>query len=329
MKKASLWWRDLVGLGVTRGASGNWWEDSLIFSIGDGGGTSFWHHNWCSVGSLAVVFPRLFRISLQAEASIQEMGSWVSGTWIWHLKWRRPFFAWEEVIYREFLLGLEAVHISLDKPSWSFRYGIEGVYSVKANYDSLYSRLVTPSPLPPSLCGVVTRVWDSWAPSKVVVFSWQALLSSIPTRANLSARGVVLEEDNLSCAVCGGAVETENYLFLLCPLAWSIWIEVYRWFGLVEVLPGNFSSLIEGFLSSIICGKKFLKGIRMVWHAVIWFLWRVRNDKIFSNKPVALEDVLERIKCVSWKWLLARNSNSHCLYYEWCVNPRYCIVRGL
>jgi hypothetical protein len=172
MKKASLWWRDLVGLGVTRGASGNWWEDSLIFRIGDGGGTSFWHHNWCSVGSLAVAFPRLFRISLQAEASIQEMGSWVSGTWIWKLKWRRPFFAWEEVIYREFLLGLEAVPISLDKPSWSFRYGIEGVYSVKANYDSLYSRLVTPSPLPPSLCGVVTRVWDSWAPSKVVVFSW-------------------------------------------------------------------------------------------------------------------------------------------------------------
>jgi exonuclease III len=329
MKKASLWWRDMVGLGVTRGVSGNWLDENFIFNIGDGGGTSFWHHNWCSVGPLAVAFPRLFRISLQVEASIQDMGTWVSGTWIWQLKWRRSFFAWEEEMYRDLLLVLEVVPLSLDKPSWSFRYGIGGEYSVKANYDFLYSRLVPPSSLSPLLCGVVNRVWDSWAPSKVLVFSWQALLSSIPTRANLLTRGVVLEEDHPSCAVCGGGVETENHLFLLCPLAWSIWIEVYRWFGVVEVFPGNFCSLFEGFLSSLKCGKKSLKGIRLVWHAVIWVLWRVRNDKIFANKPIVLEEVLDRIKCVSWKWLLARKSNSPCLYYEWCVNPLDCIGRGL
>jgi hypothetical protein len=319
----------MVGLGVTRGVSGNWLDENFIFNIGDGGGTSFWHHNWCSVGPLAVAFPRLFRISLQVEASIQDMGTWVSGTWIWQLKWRRSFFAWEEEMYRDLLLVLEVVPLSLDKPSWSFRYGIGGEYSVKANYDFLYSRLVPPSSLSPLLCGVVNRVWDSWAPSKVLVFSWQALLSSIPTRANLLTRGVVLEEDHPSCAVCGGGVETENHLFLLCPLAWSIWIEVYRWFGVVEVFPGNFGSLFEGFLSSLKCGKKSLKGIRLVWHAVIWVLWRVRNDKIFANKPIVLEEVLDRIKCVSWKWLLARKSNSPCLYYEWCVNPLDCIGRGL
>jgi hypothetical protein len=75
--------------------------------------------------------------------------------------------------------------------------------------------------------------------SKVVVFSWQTLLSRIPTKANLASRGVVLEDDLLLCAFCGGGVETENHLFLLCPFAWSIWVEVYRWFEVVKVLPDN------------------------------------------------------------------------------------------
>jgi len=38
----------------------------------------------------------------------------------------------------------------------------------------------------------VSRVWTSWAPSKVVVFSWQLLLDRIPTRSNLIRWGVPL-----------------------------------------------------------------------------------------------------------------------------------------
>jgi hypothetical protein len=53
---------------------------------------------------------------------------------------------------------------------------------------------------------------------------------------------------------------------------------VYRWFGVVEVFPGSIHSLFVGFLSSLNRGKKLRKGIMMVWHAVMWVLWRVRND---------------------------------------------------
>jgi hypothetical protein len=264
--------------------------------------------------ALEVAFPRLYSISLQANAFIKDMGVWSSGSWSWNLKWRRPFFSWEEDLYREFLLLLEVVPILQDKPSWTFWYGSGGLFSVKANYEFLSSWLVIPSSLSTYTCGVVHKVWKSLAPSKVVVFSWKTLLSRIPTRANLATRGVVLEDAHVLCAACGGDVETENHLFLLCPLAWSIWIEVYRWFGVVEVFPGNICSFFEGVLSSLKYGKKSSKGILMVWHAVIWILWRVRNGKFFSGTPIHLEDVLERIKCTSWKWLLVRN-------------PLDCIVR--
>jgi hypothetical protein len=116
------------------------------------------------------------------------------------------------------------------------------------------------------------------------------------------------------CVVCGGGVKTEDHLFLMCPLAWSIWVQVYMWFGVVEVFPGSIYFLFVGFFSSFKRGKKPLKGTMMVWHAVMWVLiWCVRNHKIISDKSIVLEDVFERIKCISWKCLLARKPNSHCI----------------
>jgi hypothetical protein len=128
------------------------------------------------------------------------------------------------------------------------------------------------------------------------------------------------------CAVYGWGVETENHLFVLCPLAWSTWIEVYRWFGVVKVLLGSIWSIFKGFLSLISRGKKLLNEILMVWHAVIWILWRVRNNKIFSGKSILVDNVLEKIKCTSWKWLLATETNLHCSFYKWRVNPLDCIA---
>jgi hypothetical protein len=95
----------------------------------------------------------------------------------------------------------------------------------------------------------------------------------------------------------------------------------------VEVLPGNIVSHFQSFLSSFKGGKRPRKGIMLVWQAVIWTIWRVRNDKVFSDKPIHFEEVLDNLKSIAWKWLLARKSNSPSLYYEWCANPLDCIVR--
>jgi hypothetical protein len=89
------------------------------------------------------------------------MGGWSSGRWIWQLKWRRPFFVWEEEVYRDFLLLLEVVPISREKPSWSYRHDIGGLFSVKSNYEFLAHLLSSTSSLPHSLSGVVHNVWDS------------------------------------------------------------------------------------------------------------------------------------------------------------------------
>jgi hypothetical protein len=205
LNKASLWWRDLVGLGVVSGVAGDWLENIFIHSIGDGGDTNFWHHHWCALGSLADAFPRLFRISLQPEAFIKDMGEWVSGSWIWNLKWRRTFFSWEEDLFRELLRLLDVVPISRVSP-WSYRYGIDGRYSVKANYAFLSSLWALPTSLSPPLCGAIHKVWESWAPSKVVVFFVASLALENSNKVELGyERG----------GFCGRA-------YVLCGVWWGV-----------------------------------------------------------------------------------------------------------
>jgi hypothetical protein len=101
----------------------------------------------------------------------------------------------------------------------------------------------------------------------VVVFSWQALLGRLPTRVNLAKRGVISSGGQVNYPCCLEDRETEDHLFLLCPFAWKIWTEVYKWFELVEVLPNIIGALFIGFFCCF--KKKAHNEIVMLWQAVV------------------------------------------------------------
>jgi len=115
----------------------------------------------------------------------------------------------------------------------------------------------------------VSRVWKSGAPSKVVVFSWQLILDRIPTRLNLSHRGVPLLEGGLGCVFCAASSESSVHLFLLCPFILPVWYQVSRWLGWHFVLP---LGLAQQFLSftGLGGGKRVRLCLLLIWHTVIW-----------------------------------------------------------
>jgi hypothetical protein len=47
----------------------------------------------------------------------------------------------------------------------------------------------------------------------------------------------------------------------------------------------------------------------------------------FSNMMAGIEDIVEKVKYVSWKWILAKKQNSPCLIYERRIDHLYCIGR--
>ncbi|GAU10299.1 hypothetical protein TSUD_422630, partial [Trifolium subterraneum] len=274
------------------------------------------------------LYPRLFAISSHPHATINELGVWVNGVWRWHLEWRRSFFVWEEELYGQFMRVVESIILSHEEDVWEFAFDRGGGYTVKVSYLSLCDKLSPPSisSLRAVTCRVVDCVWDSWAPSKVLVFSWQVLLGRLPTRVNLGRRGVLPSSEQRCCHCDVGCLETEDHLFLLCPFAWNIWMEIYKWFGLVEVLPDTIGGLFPAFFKALKVPKKKHKGVVMLWQAVVWVIWKTRNDTIFAQKPRNVHEVVDKIKHMSWQWLLAKKSKSPCLFYEWCIDPLYCII---
>ncbi|MCI07352.1 putative ribonuclease H protein, partial [Trifolium medium] len=204
---------------------GDWIKDVFVKKLGNGGSTRFWLDHWVGVAPLKEVFPRLYNISLQTGSTIQEMGEWVNDKWIWHIKWRRIFFTWEEELDRNLWNLIDVVVITKEPDSWSYANG--GMYTVSANYLYLYKKFRPSSTLGLESIAVVAQVWGSWAPSKVIVFSWQALLGRLPTRANLAYRRILPSGVCAWCPWCEGIVEFENHLLVTCPLAWAVWSLVH------------------------------------------------------------------------------------------------------
>ncbi|GKA80488.1 RNA-directed DNA polymerase, eukaryota, partial [Tanacetum coccineum] len=63
---------------------------------------------------------------------------------------------------------------------------------------------------------VATR-WVKFIPIKVNVFSWRARRDRLPTRVNLSRRGVLL--DSHLCPLCNAAMEDVQHVFFRCDVA--------------------------------------------------------------------------------------------------------------
>jgi hypothetical protein len=143
---------------------------------------------------------------------------------------------------------------------------------------------------------LVERIWASWVPSMVVVFSWELLLGLLPTRVNFEKRRVI-PSGKQACWHCGSACnETEDHLFLFCPFIWRVWVEVYKWFGLVEVLSGEVGAMFLSFFHALKPSKKVQKGVVMLWQVVVWVIWKTMNDTIFAQKTHDIHKVVEKIK---------------------------------
>jgi hypothetical protein len=78
----------------------------------------------------------------------------------------------------------------------------------------------------------------------------------------------------------------------------------------------------------ILCAKnkKERGGLCLIWTAYVWIIWSVRNDIIFNNGVLFIDDVVEQVKLLSWKWFVGRVSKGPFLLYEWKWSPLDCMI---
>nr|GEW38236.1 RNA-directed DNA polymerase, eukaryota [Tanacetum cinerariifolium] len=62
--------------------------------------------------------------------------------------------------------------------------------------------------------------WIKAVPIKVNVHAWKVELDGLPTRLNISRRGIDIE--SILCPMCGKAVESTSHIFFTCQMSKEI-----------------------------------------------------------------------------------------------------------
>ncbi|MCH89926.1 kinase-like protein, partial [Trifolium medium] len=168
--------------------------------IGNGTSTSFWFDSWVDGVPLRIRYQSLFRASDQCLARVVDISAFSS-----------------------------------TKDEWCWRHELDGLFSVKSTYLVLEDRTRFQRTIPGINIVNLARVWDSWAASKVIVFSWQLLQDRVPTRQNLRRRRVMVRAID-SCVFCGAVEESVDHLFISCGsstidnLVDRVKLSSYKWF---------------------------------------------------------------------------------------------------
>ncbi|GAB4857205.1 hypothetical protein Ancab_040518 [Ancistrocladus abbreviatus] len=185
-KSFSGWWRDVLQIGWNKNNDSKEISKEFHKVVGDGKHTSFWFDKWCGSSSLVHVFPRLFALSGSRHITVAEQGGWIDKDWVWDFKWRRPIRDSEKESVDQLLNLVRRYKLNKKLGDrWQWSSGKGGKYSVKAAYDALYrSRSLLPMK-------IFKKVWNNRFPSNIRSFSWRCILNRLPTKENLSKRGLI------------------------------------------------------------------------------------------------------------------------------------------
>ncbi|CAL5440634.1 unnamed protein product [Camellia sinensis] len=215
----------------------------------------------------------------------------------WNLVFRRPLLAWEEEEVQklnDFLRNAPSLQEGVvDSCSWLAHPSEE--FTVASLWMWMEARQ--------GVDLTVTRcIWNNLAPPKVQFLSWLAWKGRIKCSEFLQRIGVLSPNTSALCVFCRAELETVNHVFLHCPFIWKLWANLVNWWNYKWVSPGT----VEGLLLSW-AGIRMKKKMLAVWKtiplAVLWSVWRSRNDCLFNKVQLEWNALEELIKARVALWV--------------------------
>ncbi|GKA11802.1 RNA-directed DNA polymerase, eukaryota [Tanacetum coccineum] len=146
--------------------------------------------------------------------------------------------------------------------------------------------------------GEETR-WVKCVPIKINVLAWKIKTDALPTRFNISRRGIDIQD--MSCPICDNAIESTDHLFFRCGLVRDIANKVLSWWNLDHA---NLNSYAEwkSWLVSIRMDSKLKKMFEGVWYSIWWYVWIYRNKLLFDERKPSKSMLIDNVIASSFYW---------------------------
>ncbi|GKA30636.1 RNA-directed DNA polymerase, eukaryota [Tanacetum coccineum] len=170
-------WGRIVGSINTMHEKGFIHHSSIQRRVNNGASMKFWYDTWVGNVSLQQQYPRLFRLALNRDCMIRDC--WNNG---WRLDWSRHISSGTNANHLASLYNqLSDFSLNNSEDTWIWSFGTS-TFSVKSTREH-----IDHCSLPND--GFETR-WNCLLPKKINILIWRVLRDRLPSRWNLSRKGV-------------------------------------------------------------------------------------------------------------------------------------------
>ncbi|GJT96114.1 RNA-directed DNA polymerase, eukaryota [Tanacetum coccineum] len=143
---------------------------------------------------------------------------------------------------------------------------------------------------------VPTR-WVKMVPVKINILAWKINLDGLPTRLNLSSRGV--EILSILCHICNEVVESSSHIFFSCSFARQVLANLCRWWEL-DYSPMNSYSEWLSWVSNIRLSKSKKEILEGICYVTWWLIWLFRNQCVFGSSQPRRDLIFDNIVQMSF-----------------------------
>ncbi|GJS35663.1 RNA-directed DNA polymerase, eukaryota, reverse transcriptase zinc-binding domain protein [Tanacetum coccineum] len=280
--------------------------DLMRLKLGDGSKTYFWRDRWIGDDSLKNLYPRVYALENSEDVTVR---SKLTDLRLEHSFRRDPRGGIEQAQFSslsDLVSNVNLLPIS-DKWSWTLNGSGEfSVASIRREIDNIRLAVVSSK-----------TQWIKSVPIKVNIIAWKVKLDALPTRLNISRRGIAI--NSILCPICDSGVESSNHLFFMCNLALQLSRKISHWWD-IPPFEGNSYDAWCAWLLSLRLQSKFKAILEGIFYVMWWHLWTFRNNLLFEAtnplKAIIFDDIVSR----SFYWCKYRCKASFS-WNDWLKSP--------
>ncbi|GJT78985.1 RNA-directed DNA polymerase, eukaryota, reverse transcriptase zinc-binding domain protein [Tanacetum coccineum] len=250
--------------------------------LGNGADTSFWDDVWRGDTTLKQRFHRLYALELNKKIDV---ASKLSQESLINSFRRCPRSGVEQTQMMDLMAYIEGVVLGVASDRWYWSLDGSGEFTVAS-----VRKVIDDIRLP--VVATQTR-WIKAVPIKVNVHAWKVSLDCLPTRLNLSRRGIDIP--SILCPICDRVTESSRHLFFECHFAKDIFRKICRWWN-VDFLDVNSFDEWTSWIDNLRMPSKHKRLLQGACFGSWWFIWSFRNKCVFGadspSKATIFDDTI-------------------------------------